>query len=55
MMGLAQASLESAMTKTTSGLLFLTSAQVAQFTAMSCISCGRCVAACPMELDAPVN
>jgi electron transport complex protein RnfC len=50
MMGLAQASLEVATTKTTSGLLFLDAAQVRAFGSMPCISCGRCVEACPMNL-----
>ncbi len=50
MMGLAQASLDVTTTKTTSGLLFLAGRQVSCFTSMPCISCGRCVQACPMNL-----
>jgi electron transport complex protein RnfC len=50
MMGLAQGSLEAAVTKTTSGLLVLPRQAVPQFSSLPCISCGRCVAACPMRL-----
>jgi electron transport complex protein RnfC len=50
MMGLAQHTLDVATTKTTSGLLFLTPAEATEYTCMPCISCGRCVAACPMRL-----
>lgn len=50
MMGLAQHSLEAAVTKTTSGIVFMPLSQVQQFTSMPCISCGRCVQACPMSL-----
>lgn len=50
MMGLAQGGLNAAMTKTTSGLLFLPRNQISQFSSIPCISCGRCVAACPMRL-----
>lgn len=50
MMGFAQHSLEVTTTKTTSGLLLLAPEQVDQFTSMPCISCGRCVTACPMYL-----
>jgi len=50
MMGLAQAGLDVTTTKTTSGLLFLAPSQVRSFSSMPCISCGRCVDACPMYL-----
>jgi len=50
MMGLAQGSLEAAVTKTTSGVVFLPRQAVQQFSSMPCISCGRCVSACPMRL-----
>jgi electron transport complex protein RnfC len=50
MMGLAQASLDVAVTKTTSGILALEPAAVSLFTSMPCISCGRCVGACPARL-----
>ncbi len=50
MMGFAQHSLDVTTTKTTSGLLFLAPDQVSEFTSMPCISCGRCVVACPMYL-----
>lgn len=50
MMGLAQGSLEAAVTKTTSGVVLLPRQAVRQFSSMPCISCGRCVSACPMRL-----
>ena len=50
MMGLAQPSLETTTTKTTSGLLLLSAEAVSEYRAMPCISCGRCVDACPMGL-----
>lgn len=50
MMGIALASLEPGMNKTTSGLVLLAPATIAWFTSMPCIACGRCVTACPMRL-----
>ena len=50
MMGLAQGSLEAAVTKTTSGVVLLPRQAVQQFSSIPCISCGRCVSACPMRL-----
>ena len=50
MMGFAQASLETATTKTTSGILLLSAAEVVAYDSTPCISCGRCVAGCPMQL-----
>lgn len=50
MMGFAQAGLNVAMTKTSSGLLLLSPASVRQFTSQPCIACGRCLDACPMRL-----
>lgn len=50
MMGFAQSSLDVATTKTTSGLLLLPPSAVSAFESMPCISCGRCVDACPMYL-----
>ena len=51
MMGFAVPNLEIATTKTTSGLLFLSSAKVFQYGSQACINCGRCVRACPMNLN----
>lgn len=50
MMGVAQATANAGVNKTTSGLLLLTRDRIPQFTSMPCISCGRCVAACPSSL-----
>jgi electron transport complex protein RnfC len=50
MMGFAQASLDVAMSKTSSGLLLLSSSRVPGFTSQPCIACGRCMDACPMRL-----
>ncbi len=50
MMGLAQSSLDVTTTKTTSGLLLLPPGMVNLYKSMPCISCGRCVQGCPMNL-----
>lgn len=50
MMGLAVNTLDITTTKTTSGLVALAPSEVSQFSSMPCISCGRCVDACPMNL-----
>jgi len=50
MMGIAQANADAAVGKTTSGLLLLGRGKITNFTAMACISCGRCVSACPSGL-----
>jgi electron transport complex protein RnfC len=50
MMGFAQASLDVAMNKTSSGLLLLSASRVPGFTSQPCIACGRCIDACPMRL-----
>jgi electron transport complex protein RnfC len=51
MMGFAVPTLEIATTKTTSGLLLLSPRRVFQYTSQACISCGRCLRACPMNLN----
>ena len=50
MMGFAQNSLDVATTKTTSGLLLLPPEAVTEYSSMPCISCGRCLGACPTYL-----
>lgn len=50
MMGFAQSSLDVAVSKNTSGILLLTEDELAQFAGGPCLSCGRCVDACPMRL-----
>ena len=51
MMGFAVPDLEIATTKTTSGLLLLSRRRVFQYVSQPCINCGRCVRACPMNLN----
>ena len=51
MMGFAVATDQIATTKTTSGLLALSPKRVFQYTSQACINCGRCVRACPMNLN----
>jgi len=50
MMGFAQPDDSAPTTKTTSGLLLFSNARAHCFTSLPCISCGRCVDACPMRL-----
>ncbi len=50
MMGIAQYSMDVSVTKGTSGVLVLGSRDVDRSSYTSCISCGRCVDACPMGL-----
>ena len=52
MMGFAVSTPEIATTKTTSGLLLLPKGKVVEYSSQSCINCGRCVRACPMNLNA---
>ena len=51
MMGFAVSSLDIGTTKTTSGLLFLSRRRVFQYSSQACINCGRCLRACPMNLN----
>ena len=51
MMGFAVSTLEIATTRTTSGLLLLPASKVFQYASGSCINCGRCLRACPMNLN----
>ena len=50
MMGFAVSALDVPTGKTASGLLLLSAGKVTCFTSQACISCGRCVDACPMRL-----
>lgn len=50
MMGFAVSTLDVPTGKTSSGLLLLSEKRVTQYTSQACISCGRCVDACPMSL-----
>lgn len=50
MMGFAFSDLDTPVTKGTSGILALTAKEVLDAAETACISCGRCVAACPMGL-----
>ena len=51
MMGFAVSTLEIGTTKTTSGLLLLSPKRVFQYASGACINCGRCLRACPMNLN----
>lgn len=50
MMGFALGDLDAPVTKGTSGLLALTSREIAKAPETACIRCGRCVDVCPMRL-----
>ncbi len=50
MMGFAFDNLDTPVTKGTSGILALTAGEVKYFEATACLSCGRCIDACPMGL-----
>jgi electron transport complex protein RnfC len=50
MMGFAFGSLDTPVVKGTSGILALTAREVRSFAPTACLSCGRCVDACPMGL-----
>ena len=51
MMGFTFSNLDSPVIKGTSGILALTKNEVQSFAATACLSCGRCVEACPMGLS----
>jgi electron transport complex protein RnfC len=51
MMGVAQYSLDAAVTKGTSGVVLLHRDEIPQFVSDPCIRCGKCVTACPMRLN----
>jgi electron transport complex protein RnfC len=50
MMGIAQSSLETTVSKNTSGILLPRSSEIFQYISAPCIKCGKCVDTCPMEL-----
>ncbi|MEA3347291.1 MAG: electron transport complex subunit RsxC [Candidatus Auribacterota bacterium] len=51
MMGFTIYDLDTPVTKGTSGILALTAKEVNSAASTACISCGRCIAACPMGLN----
>lgn len=51
MMGVAQYSLDTSVTKGTSGIVILSRDEIPQFVSDACIRCGRCVTVCPMRLN----
>jgi Na+-translocating ferredoxin:NAD+ oxidoreductase subunit C len=51
MMGVAQKTLDTTLTKNMSGIVLLSAAAIPQYTADACIRCGRCVDVCPMRLS----
>ncbi len=51
MMGFTFSDLDSPIIKGTSGILALTKKEVKSFAPTACLSCGRCVEACPMGLS----
>ncbi len=51
MMGFTVSTLNVPTGKTASGLLLLSAGKISSYTSQACISCGRCVDACPMGLN----
>ncbi len=51
MMGFAQKSLQVSVMKNTSGILLLKKNEITQYKSTACIRCGKCVDACPMNLQ----
>ncbi len=51
MMGFAVSTDQISTTRTTSGILLLSASRVYQYASQACINCGRCVRACPMNLN----
>ncbi len=51
MMGFAQRSLDASIQKNSGGLLLLPPSKVSQYSSSSCIRCGRCLKACPMNIN----
>jgi len=51
MMGFAQKSLQVTVTKNTSGILLMKREDITQYQSIACIRCGKCVDACPMNLQ----
>ncbi|MDD4182151.1 MAG: electron transport complex subunit RsxC [Victivallaceae bacterium] len=54
MMGFAQRSIEVTVMKNTSGILLLKKSEITQYESNPCIRCGRCIKACPMNLQPTV-
>ena len=50
MMGIAQATLDVPVIKSTGGILVLTDDEISELKPHACIRCGKCVTACPMNL-----
>jgi electron transport complex protein RnfC len=51
MMGFAQKSLQVTVMKNTSGILLLKKDEIVQYESPACIRCGKCLDACPMNLQ----
>lgn len=51
MMGFAQKSLQVTVMKNTSGILLLKKEEITQYQSTACIRCGKCLDACPMNLQ----